>query len=131
MTSLSQEPTALPDAAASDAARRELHRMLAELEGVRATLEAELPDGPSSELSHADQHPADVASDLVDNDREVAMIEGTAQRIAEVTAALARLDDGSYGTCLDCATDIPAARLEIRPEAARCVGCQQKADDAG
>ncbi len=114
------------------ALRAELERVLSELEGVRATLEGELPaeadrDRPAG---HADQHPADVASDLVDNDREAAMIEATGKRIADVQAALVRIEDGSYGTCLDCGQRIPQARLDIRPEAARCVACQQKVDDA-
>lgn len=39
-------------------------------------------------------------------------------------AALARLTAGSYGTCAECGTQIPLARLQIRPEAERCLGCQ-------
>ena len=119
-----------PTAPAAVTAREDLEKVLADLERVRATLEGELPDGPSSELSHADQHPGDVASDLVDNDREAAMIEATSARIEDVQAALVRLDEGTYGSCLDCGNAIPSARLAVRPEAARCVGCQQKADDA-
>ena len=32
---------------------------------------------------------------------------------------------GSYGVCIDCGTDIPAARLYATPEAERCIACQQ------
>jgi len=47
--------------------------------------------------------------------------------IAEIDAALARLDEGTYGQCISCGTDIPVERLEFRPFAASCVTCQQRA----
>ncbi len=42
----------------------------------------------------------------------------------EVDAALARLDDGSFGSCTKCHDAIPAERIEIMPTAALCVQCQ-------
>jgi DnaK suppressor protein len=47
-----------------------------------------------------------------------------------VVAALQRLDEGTYGTCVDCGKPIPQVRLEVRPEAARCVEDQAKAEAA-
>ena len=44
-----------------------------------------------------------------------------------VNGALERLDSGTYGECLSCGQAIPNERLLIIPEAARCVGCQQRA----
>lgn len=43
--------------------------------------------------------------------------------LAEISAALARLDDGSYGVCERCGEPIPIERLRARPTARRCVGC--------
>ncbi|MGY1828704.1 MULTISPECIES: TraR/DksA family transcriptional regulator [unclassified Blastococcus] len=43
--------------------------------------------------------------------------------IAEIDAALARIDDGSYGRCTGCGTAIPEERLELRPFARTCVAC--------
>ncbi len=40
-------------------------------------------------------------------------------------AALDRLDRGEYGTCRRCGEPIPAARLELVPEADLCVACAQ------
>ncbi|MFC6934425.1 TraR/DksA family transcriptional regulator [Actinomadura yumaensis] len=45
-------------------------------------------------------------------------------------AALARLDEGTYGQCVGCGKDVPEGRLEARPDAARCVTCQTKHDRA-
>lgn len=48
--------------------------------------------------------------------------------LREVEAALARLDAGQYGICIDCDEAIPLARLQARPSAARCVACQELAE---
>jgi RNA polymerase-binding transcription factor len=42
---------------------------------------------------------------------------------AQLERALAKLEDGTYGTCDSCGAPIPAARLRIRPESTRCVRC--------
>lgn len=43
--------------------------------------------------------------------------------------ALARLDAGSWGLCVDCDEVIAAARLEIDPAAERCIACAAAAQD--
>lgn len=54
--------------------------------------------------------------------RERAHHAGTL-RFDVMTAALERLDAGTYGTCLDCETAIPYERLSVMPETDRCVAC--------
>lgn len=44
--------------------------------------------------------------------------------LADVRAALARFNDGTYGTCIDCAQPIDLQRLAAAPSAARCIVCQ-------
>ena len=44
--------------------------------------------------------------------------------IAEIDAALSRIEAGRYGTCDRCGATSPAERLELRPFAATCVACQ-------
>ena len=110
-------------------ARTQLEQMLRELDSATATLEAE-GAGDSEELSHFDQHPADTATELSDADREVAIIENASDQRLQVEAALQRIQDGTYGRCVDCGKEIPAVRLEVRPEAARCVEDQEKHEAA-
>jgi RNA polymerase-binding transcription factor DksA len=43
--------------------------------------------------------------------------------ISEIDAALARIDAGTYGNCVQCGAAIPEERLELRPFAGRCVAC--------
>jgi DnaK suppressor protein len=46
--------------------------------------------------------------------------------LAAIDAALQRLADGTYGRCVDCGIAIGPARLEARPEAARCITCASR-----
>jgi DnaK suppressor protein len=110
-------------------ARTRLEQMLADLDESTATLEAEMI-GDSGELSTLDQHPADSATDLSDADREEALLEVVGRQRDQVRAALHRIDEGTYGTCVDCGTTLPDERLEARPEAARCMACQAKSEGA-
>ncbi|MEP4487017.1 MAG: TraR/DksA C4-type zinc finger protein [Halioglobus sp.] len=49
----------------------------------------------------------------------------TAQSIRDIGAALARLEEGTYGECETCGGSIGQARLEVMPEATRCVACAE------
>ena len=44
-------------------------------------------------------------------------------RVSRIGAAIGRIEDGSYGECLECGEPIPPRRLEIDPAAALCVFC--------
>ena len=83
---------------------------------------------PGGELTTLDQHPADSGTNLADADREEASLEVLLAQEERVREALSRLDAGSYGKCVDCGRALPDERLEARPEAERCVDCQQKAE---
>jgi RNA polymerase-binding transcription factor DksA len=112
-----------------DAVRADLEQVVRESDAAIASLEAEEAE-ESSELSSADQHPADVASEISEADREEALVEAAVERRTEALAALARLDAGSYGVCVDCGEKIAEARLEFRPEAARCLPCQERFEES-
>ncbi|GAA2812261.1 hypothetical protein GCM10020219_100430 [Nonomuraea dietziae] len=100
-------------------ARERLESMLAELDRSIGVLRGD-------PVAVRDRSAADAGSDLTDTDRAQAMLTvATAQRGA-VVAALRRLDEGSYGECVDCGKQVPEGRLEARPEAARCVQCQSR-----
>ncbi|MES1954438.1 TraR/DksA family transcriptional regulator [Salinisphaera hydrothermalis] len=61
---------------------------------------------------------------------DLADIERDAAEIHDIDAALARMDDGSYGQCVDCGESIALARLEAYPSAKRCYACQQAVERA-
>jgi DnaK suppressor protein len=72
--------------------------------------------------------PADAGTNLAESDRSEAVLAAARARRALVIDALRRLDEGSYGTCVDCGGSVPEGRLEVKPEAARCLTCQAKRD---
>ena len=109
------------------AARARLEQMLGDLEESAKVLQ-HAGGGDTGEMSTLDQHPADSGTNLVDADREEASIEILQAQQERVREALARVDAGTYGRCVDCDTPLPDERLEARPDAARCVNCQQRAE---
>lgn len=56
-------------------------------------------------------------------------IETARTRVRQIDRALTQMDDGTYGTCVDCGDQIPEARLEVRPLSVRCVSCAAEHED--
>jgi DnaK suppressor protein len=50
------------------------------------------------------------------------------QVLSEIDGALLRIDDGTYGTCSNCGSEIPRERLEVNPWASLCIDCKRKAE---
>lgn len=71
---------------------------------------------------------AGAATQVFEQERELAMRERANVHLAAVDGALARLDDGSYGTCARCGRPIASERLEALPWAAHCIECQTIVD---
>jgi RNA polymerase-binding transcription factor DksA len=67
---------------------------------------------------------------VIDGQRTIdAALESEAvASIFALDAAIARVGDGAYGSCVSCGRAIPEARLVAIPEAARCVACQRDLD---
>ena len=61
-------------------------------------------------------------------EQDIALVSRDLTELAEVEAAIARMADGTYGECSECAQPIPPARLEAYPTARRCVACQEAAE---
>lgn len=55
------------------------------------------------------------------------VLDDHARRAREdVAAALARIDDGTYGRCTGCGVTIDAERLLALPRVACCIACQRR-----
>jgi len=104
-------------------ARKRLAEMRADLDRTVTVLTGEhhLARGGGAEAG-------DAGANLSEADRNAAAVNAAVAHRAEVLAALARIDDGSYGCCVDCGGQVPEPRLEARPATARCVPCQAKRD---
>ncbi|HEV3312385.1 MAG TPA: TraR/DksA family transcriptional regulator, partial [Chloroflexota bacterium] len=60
--------------------------------------------------------------------QDLALTDSLDARLATIEGALERLDEGSYGVCAECKSDIPPRRLHALPFATLCVQCQSLAD---
>jgi DnaK suppressor protein len=107
---------------------------LAELNKFRRVLE-----GLQAELAVADYEGLTVepGSDEMDriqrfSEREYAMnyLERNSNRLREVRAALRRMDEGTFGVCVDCEADINPRRLTAVPWTPTCIACQEAAERA-
>lgn len=73
------------------------------------------------ELSLADQHPADAATETESRELDMAQGRMLEARLKRIGDALGRIDQGTYGRCVVCGERIPDERLEALPDAAYCV----------
>lgn len=73
------------------------------------------------ELSTVDNHPADLATELHEREKDLAFEAHNGERLVEVNAALARIEDGTYGFCTTCLESIPYDRLIALPNTQYCI----------
>jgi DnaK suppressor protein len=71
---------------------------------------------------------AAAASQVFEQQRDLALRDRAQQQLELVDAALARLDAGTFGTCLRCGRSIAPERLEALPWAAHCIDCRRELD---
>lgn len=97
--------------------RRE--RLIGEIRDVLSRT-GEHPYGELAEVPDiGDQSIADLLID-VDN----AMVHRDVEEIRVIDAAFQRMDEGSYGICVDCGQEVDFERLSAFPTAKRCFPCQ-------
>lgn len=97
----------------------------AALEAERSRLRDELAEGivAPGPMTYGSQ--ASAASQVFEQQRDLALRERNEQQLAAVDAALDRLDAGTYGRCIRCGEPIAPERLEALPWAAHCIDCQR------
>lgn len=77
----------------------------------------------------ASEGPSDfeeVAVDFLETQQEQSLLVNQQALLTEVEQALQRIEQGTYGKCVDCGNPIPEKRLEAIPWAARDVSCEAK-----
>ena len=119
----------------ADDARRHLDDEKQRLERVVAGfdhehLHDESEEESTGELSHLDQHDADVASDAFEREKDFSILEQVEAELDDVERALRRLDDGSYGSCEACGGAIADERLAEQPATRFCLEHQVAAERA-
>jgi DnaK suppressor protein len=111
------------------------HRKLLEKERTRVrdlkenlTEATEDVERQSSGDPGAGGHIADAGSELFERSRDLSIVEDLDAQLADIEHAMARLTNGSFGTCEACGGPIDAERLAARPAARFCLEDQQEAE---
>lgn len=107
----------------------ELNRMLverrrdlqAEVQGRMRDVRAESQGGKSHEVrDDVESSEADIQDDI-----ELALIQMKAETLNKINDALVRLEQGDYGNCFECGSEIAENRLRALPFAVRCKNCEE------
>ena len=100
----------------NDALKKQLEERLATLQARLASIKKDVTREHSGDSAEqAQERENDEVVDAIGNE--------TALSIRTVAAALERIEEGTYGVCENCGEDIGEARLQVVPEATRCVSC--------
>lgn len=73
-------------------------------------------------------HIADNATDVMEQEKDLALSSNLRDRLRDTEHALERLDEGTYGICERCGKPISPERLDALPSATLCIECKALAD---
>lgn len=108
--------------------RRRLRQERKELEGILEALQGQLrslvDEGREVAESDFSEEGGDPDGGVVERDRVRARIADTEEHLRQVDAAEQAIEDGTYGTCRVCGTQVPEERLEALPWTTLCVQCK-------
>lgn len=96
-----------------------------------------LDTGASSSDSKSFTHLAELGSQTWEQDFALRVVESDQEVLEEITAALKRIDAGTYGLCMSCLEEgkpptksgIPKGRLQAIPYCRNCVECERKREE--
>ena len=103
---------------------QERQRIQAALDNLHEENPGSLTDETGEDAVY-DNHLADSATATLNREIDYTLEENAEHMLAEIDAALQRIDDGSFGRCTNCDKEIAPARLEARPWATLCIDCQR------
>jgi RNA polymerase-binding transcription factor DksA len=82
--------------------------------------------GAAGNLSNMPIHMADLGTDNFEQEFTLSLLKNEEQLLEEISAALERIKQGTFGQCEECQGHIPKARLQAVPYARYCVDCARK-----
>lgn len=71
----------------------------------------------------------DYALDTASDEIFSKLAEAEGRELANIQYALDKMDEGSYGRCEACKSNIPLARLEALPFATLCIKCKRQVEE--
>lgn len=114
--------------------RQMLEAIQARLEGIVEQLSDQALRSVGGEaggsLSNMPVHMADVGTDSFDQEFTLGLIENEQATLDAVKEALVRIDQKTFGACVECGQPIPRPRLRALPYTPYCVECAQKLESS-
>jgi RNA polymerase-binding protein DksA len=80
----------------------------------------------SGDVSGHVLHMADVATDMYDREFNLGLASNEREVLHQIEKALKRLDEKTFGACVECEKPIPLNRLNAIPYVETCLKCQEK-----
>jgi len=112
--------------------RTELLEERSRVEAAIANLKESHPGSLDDEVDEisdgSDTHVGDSATATLGREIDYTLGENSEQVLAEINAALQRIEAGTYGTCGVCGKEIAPERLEAYPWASLCIDDARKAE---
>ncbi|HET9656353.1 MAG TPA: TraR/DksA family transcriptional regulator [Kineosporiaceae bacterium] len=108
------------------AVREELRGELARLDGGIAALHATIDDVLRDTGDGVGDDQADSGAKAFEREQEMTLLATVRESRFQTERALARIADGTFGSCESCGGPIGKLRLQAFPRAVLCVGCKQQ-----
>lgn len=106
----------------------ELQDMKKSIENRTGTPDGEMTESRGDIARGVDNHIAETASEYEERVMSQTIDEADQERLDEINGALERMEDGSYGVCVETGKEIPYERLEALPYAKRTMEAQEEAE---
>lgn len=79
--------------------------------------------GGKNGASAVSNHMADMGSDTYEQDNTILLMNNEGETLVQIEGALERIENGVYGSCMECSGKIPKMRLKALPFTPYCVKC--------
>jgi DnaK suppressor protein len=115
-------------------AERRFKELRAMLEGRRLELAQDVQGRIRGARANGNDHDVfdegEVSEIDIQDEIQFALIQIKAETLTKIDAALLRLEEGAYGYCVECGSEIKKARLLALPFAVRCKDCEEARETA-
>ncbi len=108
----------------------ERERIVKELGYLESRFLRNAPRDASGDLSGYSFHLADAGTDTDEREKAAQLTSAEGRLLADIDAAIERIDRGAYGVCASCGGEIGAKRLEAMPYATQCIECKEREERA-
>ena len=109
--------------------RERLLALRARLQGDMTQMEDNALNKDHTNTTSMPNHMAELGSGNFDQELTLSLLGSEKDALNQIDAAIARIDDGSYGRCETCDGKLSKARLEAIPYAAQCVRCASQQEE--